>query len=326
VPRPLLSPLKWAYFENSLPGEDMLPWPLQCIVDEDGRDTGFGAVRSPVGANDREIFEHFAHERRLIGVTSYGTFPRVHPVFDGPGLAAKGTDGRERPVVARCEGWAHCFRNPDHYLPAGLPRAKISFSDFTDPDWVCPSGLGTPTEKRWDLIYSCCPNDFNEKTKNWDLAKLCLTRLVRELGITALLVGRDKAPDVPDLPGIEVCDELPWDEHMARLSQARVAFLPNVLDASPRFLTEALCMDVPVVVNRRILGGWKYVNLGTGRFFTDENDVVTAVSECLTHRFAPHAVFRADHGPDNASRRLAAFVRRVAATGNGRAHEKVQFH
>jgi hypothetical protein len=30
-----------------------------------------------------------------------------------------------------------------------------------------------------------------------------------------------------------------------------------VLDASPALLTEALCLDVPVVVNHRILGGWR---------------------------------------------------------------------
>jgi hypothetical protein len=68
---------------------------------------------------------------------------------------------------------------------------------------------------------------------------------------------------------------------MACLAQARVAFFPNVLDASPVLLTEALCLDVPVVVNRRILGGWKYVRPDTGRFFTDQDDVTGAVAACL---------------------------------------------
>jgi hypothetical protein len=88
------------------------------------------------------------------------------------------------------------------------------------------------------------------------------------------------------VPGIETCGELPWHELMARLTQARVAFFPNVLDASPVFLTEALCLDVPIVVNRRILGGWKYVRPGTGRFFTDENDVTGAVAGASSSRRA----------------------------------------
>ncbi len=312
-----------AFPEWSAPPEAELPWSLLRILDEQDQDTGFGAVRSPVGRADREIFERFAQERRLIGLTSYGTFPRVHAVFDGKNLATKGVDGRKRPEVARCVAWAHCFRNPRQYLPEGRPQALISVSDFTDPEWVSVDGLDLSTEKRWDLIYVCCANRFNELTKNWALARRCLARLARDLGITALLVGREEAPDVPGEPGIETCGELPWDELMSYLAQSRVAFFPNTLDASPVFLTEALCLDVPVVVNQRILGGWKYVKPSTGRFFTDENDVTGAVADCLNERFSPRTWFCATHGPENAASRLATFLRTVAgcvpATANGAA-------
>jgi hypothetical protein len=76
-------------------------------------------------------------------------------------------------------------------------------------------------------------------------------------------------------------------------------------------------------VNQRILGGWKYVKPNTGRFFTDENDVTGAVSECLNERFSPRTWFCATHGPENAASRLATFLRTVAdcvpATANGAA-------
>jgi glycosyltransferase involved in cell wall biosynthesis len=301
-----------AYPEWDPPPGKELPWSLMRILDEDDGDTGFGAVRSPVDREDREFFEGFAQERRLIGVSAYGTFPRIHVVFDGKRLATKEVDGRERPEVARCVAWAHCFRNPGRYLPAGRPRILMSISDFTDPEWVSPSGLDTPTKKRWDLIYLCCANHFNEMTKNWALAKRCLSRLARDLGITVLLVGRDQAPDVPDVPGIETRAEMPWDELMSCVAQARVAFFPNVLDASPVFLTEALCLDVPVVVNHRILGGWKYVTAETGRFFTDEDDVTDAVAACLAERFTPRAWFSANHGPERAASRLGVFLNSLA--------------
>jgi glycosyltransferase involved in cell wall biosynthesis len=302
------SAIRRAYLDFAGPPGAPLPWSLLRIVDGEGRDTGFGAVRSPVGAGDRDTFEDFARERRLIGLTAYGTFPRIHAVFDGRQLAIEGRDGRERPEVDRCVAWAHCFRNPRQYLPEGRPRELISISDFTDPDWVCADGLGLPTHKRWDLIYVCCANRFNELTKNWALARRCLSRLARELGISALLVGRYQAPDVPAVPGVETCGELPWHELMVYLAQSRAAFFPNALDASPVFLTEALCLGVPVVVNRRILGGWKYVQPETGRFFTDENDVADAVAACLAGGFAPRDWFRANHGPDRAAGRLAAFL------------------
>ena len=37
---------------------------------------------------------------------------------------------------------------------------------------------------------------------------------------------------------------------------------------------EALCLDLPIVVNKHIVGGWKYVNQYTGKFFSDASDVV----------------------------------------------------
>ena len=41
-------------------------------------------------------------------------------------------------------------------------------------------------------------------------------------------------------------------------------------------LAEALCLNVPIVVNSRIIGGWKYVNEYTGEFFDDTTNVVAA--------------------------------------------------
>ena len=52
------------------------------------------------------------------------------------------------------------------------------------------------------------------------------------------------------------------------LKSCRFLFLPNVYDASPRILSEALACDVPAIVNKNILGGWKYINNQTGVFLT----------------------------------------------------------
>ena len=52
--------------------------------------------------------------------------------------------------------------------------------------------------------------------------------------------------------------------------KARWAFLPQVCDASPRVTTQALSMDIPLLMNRNIMGGWKYLVPGeTGEFFHD---------------------------------------------------------
>ena len=43
-----------------------------------------------------------------------------------------------------------------------------------------------------------------------------------------------------------------------------------------RVVTEAFCLDIPVVMNYHIVGGWKYVNEYTGEYFHDSKDVVDA--------------------------------------------------
>src|SRR5262249_31101767 len=48
---------------------------------------------------------------------------------------------------------------------------------------------------------------------------------------------------------------------------AHVLLVPSTVDASPRVITEALCLDTWVMVNADISGGWKYVNERTGAFF-----------------------------------------------------------
>lgn len=298
------------------PERTELPWSFRALVDERGTDTGFGALRSPVHGEELDFLRKFGADRLMLGWSSYGTFPRIHPFFDGRHLAATGWHGRERDYLADLVGWAYCFRRPDDYLPLGRPRALISESDFTDGAAVRREAFGAKGRrpaKEWDLIYVCPPNAFNETTKNWALAQRCLLELKRELGVSALLVGRIGTESAVAGPGIEATDEVPWPELMGYLARSKVLLAPNRLDASPVLITEALSLDVPVVVNRDILGGWKYVQAETGRFFSDELDVVAAVRAALTESFAPHQWFDTFYGPQRAGRRLADFLREILA-------------
>jgi LPS sulfotransferase NodH/glycosyltransferase involved in cell wall biosynthesis len=292
-----------------------LPWALRYLLDEEGEETGFVAVRGPIDDDDARLLAHLGRRRRVIGWTSYGPFPRVHVAFDGYEFVEEGLHGRERGYLADCEGWVHCFRHPERFLPPGRPRLLLSESDFLDPGSPLAEVADVaPAAKRWDVVYVCCPNDFNELTKNWRLARRCVTRLADELGTTALLVGRDEAPDVPDVAGVATLGELPWNELLAEMVRARVLLVPNVLDASPQLIVEALALDVPIVVNEAILGGWKYVNDATGRFFHDEDDVVGAVKEVMATDLHPVDWFKAQGGPKRAESRLAAFLRTLPTT------------
>jgi len=67
-------------------------------------------------------------------------------------------------------------------------------------------------------------------------------------------------------------------------------------------------MDVPILVNRKILGGWKYVTHSTGIFFDSDDDVVQAAAQCLSSSTDPRAWFHANYGPVRSSLRLSTFL------------------
>jgi hypothetical protein len=293
-----------------------LPWSILRILDERGEDTEFCALRGPVAANQvQPSLDRFIRDHRIIGICSRGVFPGHEPLYD----ALLGHEARSQSIepyqyVERSEGWAHCFRRPELYLPANLPATLLSESDFKDPDWVWRVGCqqGQPP-KHWDVIYVCGQGLYNEFAKNKALGMSSIYRLCSELGIRSLAVGCSETgwAEVP-YGELQVTGDLAWHELMECLARSRIALFPNGLDPSPRLLAESLCLNVPLVVNREILGGWKYVTPYTGEFFNTEVDVVQVVREVLDTSYSPREWFMANHGPFKAGRRLAGFLDSLA--------------
>jgi hypothetical protein len=60
--------------------------------------------------------------------------------------------------------------------------------------------------------------------------------------------------------------QLPWPDFLRCLGASRVALFPNTWDPSPRMMAEAMSLDLPLLVNSDILGGWKYVCDAAGKF------------------------------------------------------------
>lgn len=272
-------------------------WPFSVVVDTRGHPTGWVVVHSRVLSAERQDLLADLRWRgfRFIGMTSDGAFP-----LDGA--------GDDIDYAMLCEAWCHCFRHPDAYLPAGSPRALVSQSDFTDLLDVRANVGPAPSGGPHDFVYAGAAEGWKREAKNEPLARRCIEALTTELGLHGLAVG---APAMSDLPGVDVVPSMPWPAFLAALSTARFLLVPNGQDASPRVLAEALCLDVPAVVHRDILGGWKYVNRFTGELFTDEADVSTAARRCLTRPRSPGAWFRTHFGPYHSGRRLASLVRRL---------------
>lgn len=299
--------------------EEELPWPVRYIVDQDGKDTGIMFLRGPLNPHNTPNWDEMRATHRQMGLTSMGPYPLHHEAYLKVPQGAIPQDGWRRDFVQLSEAWCHCFRNPDSYLPPDKPRRLLGGSDFCDYDRVWSIGAsGRPQAKRWDLVYSCLDNRFNEMQKNWEFARACIYRLCTELRLKILVVGRSGTSDLPRVDGLESREFLPWSDFLQCMGRSRAAFFPNLLDASPRVMTEAMALNLPVLVNRRILGGWKYVNDDTGRFFDDEANVVPAALEVLTGSFQPRDWFIANHGKRWAEEQLAELLREIEPLGESK--------
>lgn len=274
-----------------------MTWPFEAVLDHNGYASTWVALHGPVVAPSQHA--RFAELRRrgtrFVGVTSYLDFPHADPC-----------DGLDYEAV--CEAWCHCFREPQRHFSQATPRALVSASDFTDWLRVERAASQAARSSGVDIVYVGASAQWQQPAKNWPLAARCLPRLCHELGLRALVIGRaDKT--FPPQPGITFSPPLEWPVLLAAVASARLLFVPNALDPSPRVIAEALCLDRPVLMQRDILGGWKYVNRYTGGFFDNEQDVVHVAAELLAVGMAPREWFRVNFGPEPSSRRLTALLR-----------------
>ena len=111
------------------------------------------------------------------------------------------------------------------------------------------------------------------------------------------------------------------------IEASRAIFIPNIHDASPRVASEALALDVPVLVNAHIRGGWKYATPASGAHFTSATDVVAAWDALEAARRAgtlrPRAFFSEAYGQRNAAVLFEAFLEVVVGRERMEAAAKV---
>jgi hypothetical protein len=115
------------------------------------------------------------------------------------------------------------------------------------------------------------------------------------------------------------------------MQSSRCVLSANTDDASPKIITEALIRGIPVVLNKNILGGCKYINETTGALFDggkSVEDVVenydaikkslfSALTKVLSKEDRPQDIIKYYHkhwGLKNTSVRLAGFVNKVCKT------------
>ena len=214
------------------------------------------------------------------------------------------------------DAWIYCTRTPSEKLKnSGLPLLFMSEADLKNTDhYQYDSSLS----KEYDFIYICLDDDekcnpgWQSYNRNWELCKKCLEVMCNNFKLKGLIVGRtncDITINCKDM--LTIIPFLPFYEFQDKLKRARFIFIPNISDASPRVITEALCYNIPAVVNYNIFGGWHNVipNV-TGEFFTSELDVLDAINKIITNYnyYNPRDWFIKNRGYKNSSAIVASFL------------------
>lgn len=289
--------------------------PFVNLYDNFGKRLNVILISKPLTGDDHyKTYTDNKDKNIFLGITSYLEFPNpVSNPFED--FTENYKKYRYKEI---CRGWLYCFRDPENYLPPNIPRVLISESDFTD----CSVIKADPkVEKVYDFIYICLKqneklkkcDDWATYNKNWDLAKKCLKIMCEKFKLKGLLIGRENC-EIPNN-----CNQLMYATEMLKYDvlcksykQSRFIFIPNKADASPRVLTEALCSDLPCLINKNILGGWKYINDNTGEFFTDENDLEVALNKLLPkikeNKYSPRKYFIDNYSVVNSGKRLKRFL------------------
>lgn len=285
------------------------------LFDNNGNKLNIIMISKPVSGDEHyKTYLENKDKFIFIGITSYLEFPNmVSNPFENFTENYKKYKYKEI-----CKAWLHGFRNPENYFPDNIPRLLLSESDFCD----CNANKPNPTiEKEYDFIYICLKQNEKNKTcddwatfnKNWSLAKKCLSIMCNKFKLKGALIGRkDCKIDISCKNLMHTTNSLSNEELRKYYNKSKFIFLPNEKDASPRVLTEAFNHNLPCLINKNILGGWKYINHQTGEFFENEKDIEQSLNKLLinmkNNQYTPRKYFLQNYGVINSGKKLKRFL------------------
>lgn len=269
--------------------------------------TGFFRDQSALN----KYYEYKNNNIHIFGITAYKTFPK--DITDGS--EGDYINNTKFPYTTNIKNWMCCFYDPQNYNFTDQNNIiAMSESDFYDTNDT------NPTTKKYDFIYIClkdsdqCPlNGWNAINRNYDLALKCFPILFNNFGLKGLVVGRVNC-GLEELykDNIEVTDMLEYHILQEKMAQSRFLFVPNIFDASPRVVSECITKNVPVLMNKNIVCGSKYINYETGEFFDNENNISTSLTTLLNKidNISPQNWWKDHYGTEKSERKLCKFIKK----------------
>ena len=303
------------HFETDEDDNQVVPkveFPFKNILDNNGKRLNIILISAPFREQLHE--ELYLKYKKMglyfCGISSYQEFPEkiINPYED------RFHEDKNHDYIKMVDAWVHCFRNPsDELKNSGLPLLFMSEADLKNTDHY---PYDETIEKEYDFIYIClddneqCDPGWQSHNRNWEVGKKCLDIMCGTYNLTGLLVGRTNC----ELPSsceknITVVPFLSFWQFQYKLKRAKFIFVPNIYDASPRVITEAMCYNLPALVNYNILGGWHNIISGqTGELFNDETDLPHALDKILKKKYNSREWYVRNKGRKNAGAIFATFL------------------
>ena len=264
----------------------------------------------------------------FLGLSSYSQFPaqivNPHDVLNDPKHKAYSYD-----YFKLTRGWCSVFREPinQQIFPKDFPRIQMAESDFANYEQHLPD---PSIKKEYDFIYIClkdgdrkegdedCPLAWQAEIRSYSQAKKFIDLMCKKYKLKGLLIGRigcEMPPNCHQL--MELTDFQEYSTFIKNYNKCRFIFVPNYAEASCRVCTEAMCFNLPVLMNNNILGGWNYINEKTGEFF-DTNNIDTFepildkfMKKLNNNEYTPREWFIKNYGKYHSGEKLFNFVKSV---------------
>ena len=290
-------------------------FPFKNLYDDKGRKINIILISAPFREKKHEdLYQEYRNKGLYFcGISSYSEFPDklINP-FDN-----RYHEERKHDYPKMVSSWLHCFRViPDVLKRSNIPMRLLTEADLKDTVSFKPDESIVKTR---DFIYSCpedndkCEPGWQSVIRSWELAKKCLGVMCSDFNLKGLLIGRTNCEYTEKcVNNIKTVPFMKFSEFQKELQSSKFLFVPNVSDASPRVITEAIVYNIPVLVNKNIVGGWHNVIPGvTGEFFTDENDIKDALEKLTKNydKYTPRKWFLENRGRDISGKILADFLR-----------------
>ena len=273
--------------------------------------------------------EYKAKGIHFLGLSSYSEFPgpisNPHDALHDPKHKAYTYD-----YFNLTRGWLTVFReeNNKKWMKPGFPRINIGESDFCNYETHLPD---PNVKKEYDFIYIClkdgdkkegdkdCPLGWQAEIRSYQTAKKIIDIMCIKYKLKGLLIGRigcEMPPSCHQL--MELTDFQEYSIFIKNFNKCRFILCPSILDASPRVVSESMCFNLPVLMNKKILGGWQYVNEKTGSFF-DPDTIETNFEPVLdkfikklnNNEYTPREWFIKNYGKYNSGKKLMDFVKTI---------------